>query len=86
MTAALVNILADIPSFPTPPWPIILIGTMEYTPAITLVPRFILSLRKLYAHDLRSRRGSEIDAAVGLSSADGRGAVASAIVFALNAG
>ena len=55
---------------------------MEYIPPYTLVPRFILSLRKLYARDLRGRPGSEIDTAFGFTSVSGHGAGASAIMFA----
>ena len=60
----------------------ILLVVAEYIPIFTLVPRFILNLRDLYAHDLQGRRGSNIDTAFGLSSTPGHGPVASAIVFA----
>ena len=62
--------------------PLLLLGVMEAIPPYTLVPRFILSLRKLYVRDLRGRRGSEIDTAFGLTSAFGHGAAASTIMFA----
>ena len=60
----------------------IAMGIMELIPPFILVPRFVLTLRKVYARDLQGRRGSEIDTAFGLGSAVGRGAVASAIMFA----
>ena len=54
---------------------------MEMIPPYTLVPRFTLSLRKLYARDLRGRRGSNIDTAFGLTSASDHGAAVSPIMF-----
>lgn len=82
LTYALIDVLASTGNIPTYGWRIILIGTMESVPAITLVPRFILSLRKLYARDLRGRRGSDIDIAFGLTSGCSHGAVVSVIMFA----
>ena len=41
----------------------LLIAVVQLVPPVTLIPRFILSLRELYACDLRGRRGSRIDAA-----------------------
>ena len=55
---------------------------VEYVPGVILVPRLILSLGKLYARDLRSRGGSDIDTAFGFISASSHGAAASAIMFA----
>ena len=46
----------------------------------TLSPRFILSIRELYARDVQGRRGEGIDTGFGLSS--GRGAGRSAFAFA----
>ena len=82
LTFALVNVLMFTGNVSMDGWRVILLATIQYLPAFTLVPRFILSLRKLYARDLQGRRGSEIDTAFGLTSASGRGAVASAIMFA----
>ena len=62
-------------------WQVVLIGIGEYVPAFVLAPRLVLSLRKLYAQDLRGRCGSDIDTAFGLTSS-GHGAVGSQIVFA----
>ena len=73
--------LVNIGKLPTNGW-IILIGMMEYIPLYTLVPRFILGLRALYARNLQGRRGSDIDTAFGFTSTSSHGAVASAIMFA----
>lgn len=53
-----------------------------YEPPYSLVPRFILSLRALYARDLQGRCGSDIDTAFGMSLGSVHGAATSAIVFA----
>lgn len=60
----------------------ILLGVPQVIPPIVLVPRFILNLRALYAHDLQGRDGRDIDSAFGLSSGFIHDATASAIVFA----
>ena len=59
---------------------VILSVAADYIPLFTLVPRFILNLRELYARDYNGRRGSNIDTAFGLTSS--HGPVVSAIVFA----
>lgn len=59
-----------------------LLNVLEYVPPFTLVPRFILSLRALYARDLQRIRGGDIDTAFGLTSRSGYDVAASAIVFA----
>ena len=59
----------------------ILMTIAQNVPTITLVPRFILSLRELYASDLRGRQGGNIDTAFGLTSVPGYDAAASAIMF-----
>ena len=41
---------------------------MQDVPAYVLTPRLVLSLRELYARDLRGRCGSDIDTAFGLTS------------------
>ena len=61
-------------------WMVLLVA--QVAPMFTLVPRFILNLRELYAHDLQGRRGSNIDTAFGLTSASSHGPVASVIMFA----
>jgi len=55
-------------------------GVAEYVPVFTLVPRFFLSLRELYARDFRGRCGGDIDTAFGFTSA-GDGAVESMVMF-----
>ena len=47
----------------------------------TLTPRFIMSIRELYARDVHGRQGGGIDTGFGLSSV-GRSAGGVAIVFA----
>ena len=54
----------------------------QSVPAITLVPRFIFGLRKLYARDIQGRRGSEIDTAFGLASVPSHSTALSMMVFA----
>ena len=56
--------------------------SVTYIPQFTLVPRFVLSLRALYAQDVQGRRGSDIDTAFGLGLSSDHGAAGSAIVFA----
>ena len=82
LTYALISVLVSTGSVPMDGWRVIFLGAMEDIPAFTLVPRFFLSLRKLYKRDLRGRRGSDIDTAFGLTSVSGHGAIASAIMFA----
>ena len=42
-------------------------------PLYTLTPRFVVNIRELYALDIVSRRGGDIDAGFGLSSRASRG-------------
>lgn len=60
----------------------ILLIILNYVPVFTLTPRFIMSLRALYAHDVRGRYGEGIDTGFGFSasSCDTRGTV-TPIVF-----
>lgn len=53
---------------------------MEYVPAFTFT-RLILSLRKLYAQDLRDRRGRDIDTAFSLTSTSSHDVAGGAIVL-----
>ena len=55
---------------------------VQFITMFTLVPRFILNLRELYARNLQSRCGSNIDTAFGLTSASSHDPVVSAIMFA----
>ncbi|KAF8553933.1 hypothetical protein OG21DRAFT_1603838 [Imleria badia] len=77
---ALVDTLAASGKLPTGGWQLVLLGILEWVPMYTLTPRFIVSVRELYARDVRGRRGEGIDTGFGLSS--GRGAGGTAIVFA----
>ena len=74
--------LGSTGNVPTNGWPVILVVAMGFIPPYTLVPRFILNLRKLYVRDIRGIYGSDIDTAFGFTSAPDRGAAASTIVFA----
>ena len=60
---------------------LLVLGVLEDVPFFTLTPRFILSIREMYAHDVQGRHGSGIDTGFGLSSS-GRDAGGTAIVFA----
>ena len=62
-------------------WQLILSVIAEFVPIYTLTPRFILSVRELYARDVQSGRGEGIDTGFGLPST-GRGAGGTGIVFA----
>jgi len=53
---------------------------LQYVPMYILTPRFMLSIRELYARDVQGRRGEGIDTGFGLLSS-GRGAVETAIMF-----
>ena len=57
-----------------------LLGILQVVPLFTLTPRFIISIRELYARDVQCRRGDGIDTGFGLTSS--RGAVETVIVFA----
>lgn len=61
-------------------WQLVLLGILEFVPIYTLTPRFIISIRKLYANDVEGRRGGGIDTGFGLPSTGG--ADRTVIVFA----
>lgn len=82
MTYALLSMLTFTGKLTLSGWKILPIGTFQYVPACTLVPRFILNLRALYARDLQGRCGGDIDTAFGLTLSSTHGAGASAIMFA----
>ena len=79
LSYALVSLFDYVVDIPMDGW-WSLLGVAQFVPAFTLVPRFILGLRQLYARDVQGRRGSDIDTAFGLTSAFDH--AASAIVFA----
>ena len=57
-----------------------LLNILEVVPLYTLTPRFIISIRELYARDVQCRRGEGIDTGFGLISSCG--AVETTMVFA----
>lgn len=71
--------MAETGNIPKNNTPIILPLTMEYIPALTLVPRFILTIRELHACSLQRWRRTDIDTGFGLTSASHHGPVA--IIF-----
>ena len=81
LTYTLVNVLIYAANIHAGGWTIMLLTLIQYIPAFTLVPRFILSLRELYARDLQGRQGGDIDSAFGLTLAPGHDA-AGTIMFA----
>lgn len=68
-----------VENVPTHGWWVLLTVLPQSIPAVTLVPRFIFSLRRLYARDLQGGNGGDIDTAFGLTSSHG---TASTIMFA----
>lgn len=64
---ALMNVLGNMGTI-APGWQLVLATAIQQIPPFTLIPRFILDLRELYARDLQVRRGSHIDTAFGLGS------------------
>jgi len=59
---------------------LIVVYILAFVPTFVLTPRFIISIRELYAHDSRGRRGE--GTGFGLSTLSGRGSPGTAIVFA----
>jgi len=60
----------------------IITSILACVPMVTLTPRFIISIRKLYAHDVRRRRGEGIDSGFGMSTLSGRSTPGTAMVLA----
>ncbi|KAF8548551.1 hypothetical protein OG21DRAFT_748684 [Imleria badia] len=65
---------------PTVAWQAGLLFLLGYLPMYTLIPRFIISIRKLYARDVQGSPVGGIDTGFGLSSS-GRDTVGTAMVF-----
>ena len=61
--------LGDIPQG----WVYYVLLVVSNVPLYTLTPRFVVNIRELYALDIVSRRGGDIDAGFGLSSRASRG-------------
>jgi hypothetical protein len=77
----LMNVLAATGKLGSALWQLILSAIVEFVPIYTLTPRFIMSVRELYARDVQGGRGVGIDTGFGLSSS-GRGTGGTGIVFA----
>jgi len=77
-----VNTLFAWGNFEPVGWQIIFIGFVETVPIATMAPRFVLSMRELYARNVRGGRGHGIDTGFGFSALTGHGTSRSAIVFA----
>ena len=77
----LINVLGASGKLATAGWQIIALGIVQDVPMYTVAPRFILSIRELYARDVQGRRGEGIDTGFGFSLSD-RGGVGTAIMFA----
>ena len=78
---SLINVLGVSGKLPTGGWQEILLYIVEVVPLFTLIPRFIVGIREMYARDVHVRRGDGIDTGFGLS-ASGRDAGGTVIVFA----
>ena len=63
---AIICQLANTGRLPKDPGQQILCAAIQQTLPFMLFPRFVLSLRKLYARDIGNRRGDGLDSAFGL--------------------
>ena len=79
---ALLDVLGITGRLPTGGWQLVVLFLLEYLPMYTLTPRFIISIRKLYAHDARGRCVGGIDTGFGLSLDDHDIGGETAIMFA----
>ena len=80
---AVLNVLQYTARIPSDGWWILLTMLPQFIPTFIIVPRFILSLRELYACDIQGQRENDTDTAFGLTSASSQhAAAASAIMFA----
>ncbi|KAF8553298.1 hypothetical protein OG21DRAFT_1497777 [Imleria badia] len=77
----IINVLSALEKLPSAGWQLILLLIVELVPMYTLTPRFILSMRELYARDVQvgHASGGGIDTGFGLSVSGRSG---TAIVFA----
>lgn len=67
----LLNLLASFNMLPNEAWFTILYLPAELVPAYTLTPRFILSIRELYAQSIQSGHSTRMDSGFGLSGGSG---------------
>ncbi|KAF8442247.1 hypothetical protein L210DRAFT_1054374 [Boletus edulis BED1] len=72
--------LAASGKLPLGGWRLMLLCVVQFVPLFTLLPRFIMSIRELYARDVQGRRGEGIDTGFGLTSSD-QEASETALVF-----
>lgn len=77
-----VNTLFAWGNFELVGWQIIFVGFVETVPIATMAPRFVLSMRELYARDVRGGRRDGIDTGFGFSALASHGTSRSAMVFA----
>ncbi|KAF8558598.1 hypothetical protein OG21DRAFT_1493819 [Imleria badia] len=78
----LVNLLAYVAKIVITGWRIIPMGILNFVPVLTLTPRFVLSMRALYARDLRGRcEPCHMDTGFGFTSASESGTRGSTILF-----
>ena len=75
---ALFTLLSDAGIQTADGWLTLVAGGLEQTPPVTLIPRFILSLRELYAHEVQV---GNIDTAFGFGSEFVHGTVRSTVRF-----
>ncbi|KAG9315411.1 hypothetical protein JVU11DRAFT_4562 [Chiua virens] len=78
----LFTLLSYTTSIATNDWQFILTIIVQLVPVYTLTPRFIISIRELYAHDVQGERVGGIDSGFGLSTLNSRGGVGGPMVFA----
>lgn len=79
---ALIDILNLWQKLPTAGW-WVLLTAVQHVPVFALTPRFILSVRALYANQLRGRyRTRDIDTEFGFTSGNGLGVRETTVVFA----
>ncbi|KAG9316947.1 hypothetical protein JVU11DRAFT_3030 [Chiua virens] len=68
---------------PATGWQFIAAAIVQDVPAFTLTPRFIISMREMYTHNVQARHGDGIDTGFGLSTMSGGGGAAGGpMVFA----
>jgi len=77
----LFNTLADFGVLRLGPQHGIPLGVVGTVPISTLTPRFILSMREMYARSVYGGRGHGIDTGFGLTALSGHGVSRSSIVF-----
>ena len=68
LVLSLMNLLSVLGKLRSGEWQWVMLFLLGYVPLFTLVPRFIVSIREMYACDVQGRRGGGIDTGFGLSS------------------